>query len=594
MFPAAIALGLLGLAAHPAASQSAPPDVPAGIRSARQSDGVWRLDRPLGPQPSFWQTFLDLFSWKPSGALPFRRSVAFVAGVAQYVTLRPQLPYVDTDLTRMRNFLLTRGGFDTVFEVRNSGISRTLIEQYMATKFTRESADLGGADRLLFYYSGHGADNLSRVGYLQFSAAVPENYAGDSILPTREFEDWARVNVAKHLLIILDACSSGLAVRTMGSSSPEAANALSADPSGFLLTAGTADQKAFQLDASNRKGYSVFTDAILRSLQTGFDENKPFMTISEVLGRAQSYVGSFEAEQGQKMTPQIWPLSRRDGLGQGTFVFLNPRARNPAVPPSYSGLIAAKGESDEAAQIHSWLDAASGSDENERSPGTIRRNPKDGLDYVWIPPGEYMMGCSPGDKECRDDERPAHEVEITRGFWMGRTEVTEAAWARFLGGKVAGNPGMPRVGVAWAYANIFCGWAGLRLPTEAEWEYAARAGTTGARYGELDSVAWRSKATTFLVGFPRLRPVAGKQPNAWGLYDMLGNAWEWVADWYDKDYYNQNDSTGPTGPPSGTGHVLRGGAWSEVPKVVRVSYRGWSESATPGVNFGFRCAAGSH
>ena len=226
------------------------------------------------------------------------------------------------------------------------------------------------------------------------------------------------------------------------------------------------------------------------------------------------------------------------------------------------------------------------------SPGTTKVNPKDGLKYVWIPAGSFDMGCSPGDTECADNEKPAHYVTIAKGFWMGQTEVTVAALRAYL--RAAGDgrfanpsaaaasilgdaPGQqkgdqyPGVTRDWEFAADYCQWAGGRLPTEAEWEYAARGGSSEARYGDLDEIAWNpgnSGGTS--------HPVGQKRPNAFGLYDTLGNVGEWVSDGGDARL-----------------RVLRGGAWDTVPERLRVSARSLSTPTIPGrvieVYNGCRC-----
>jgi formylglycine-generating enzyme required for sulfatase activity len=221
--------------------------------------------------------------------------------------------------------------------------------------------------------------------------------------------------------------------------------------------------------------------------------------------------------------------------------------------------------------------------------GKTRRkiNPKDGLAYAWIPPGKFMMGCSPEDTACKQDEKPVHEVTITRGFRLGETEVTQAAYLRVTGKSPSIFRGvdLPVDSPSWNDASFYCKAIGGRLPSEAEWEYAARGGASGARYGDVNAVAWyqgNSEATTHTVG--------EKQKNGFGLYDILGNVEEWVADWLDENYTNQR-AVDPAGPSRGTHRALRGGSWVYPPELVRLSERDSDSPGFRGVASGVRCAA---
>src|SRR6266849_4839425 len=200
-------------------------------------------------------------------------------------------------------------------------------------------------------------------------------------------------------------------------------------------------------------------------------------------------------------------------------------------------------------------------------------NPMDGQTYVWIPPGEFTMGCSEADSECTDDEKPTHPVSIDKGFWLGQTEVTLAAYRKYAdrhGATVPEGAGdMPATQVSWAEAKTYCAAVGGRLPTEAEWEYAARGGKPGAYYGVVPEIAWYAGNSGDAP-----HAVGKKKPNAYGVYDVLGNVREWVLDRYFNKYDVAAPATGdaveqPLAPNAST--VARGGFWESEAAAIRVS-----------------------
>jgi formylglycine-generating enzyme required for sulfatase activity len=216
----------------------------------------------------------------------------------------------------------------------------------------------------------------------------------------------------------------------------------------------------------------------------------------------------------------------------------------------------------------------------------------------WIPAGRFTMG-SPTSEEGRDSGESQHEVVLSRGFFLAETECTQEQWESVMGGNPSYFKGAERPveQVSWEEAVEYCrkltakqrqegvlpeGWE-WRLPTEAEWEFAARAGTTGARYGELDAIAWHEgNAGSETHG------VRGKQANAWGLHDMIGNVWEWCGDWYGD--YPTGSVTDPTGPGSGSIRVNRGGRGVNVARYARSARRGGGDPGGRYAILGFRPA----
>jgi formylglycine-generating enzyme required for sulfatase activity len=224
---------------------------------------------------------------------------------------------------------------------------------------------------------------------------------------------------------------------------------------------------------------------------------------------------------------------------------------------------------------------------NSPKLGDSKTNPLDGLRYRWIPPGNVTTGCSQGDKECYEDEYPPRKITLTNGFWLGETEVTQAAFEHVMGYNPSvfqDQANFPVENVSWAEADAYCNAINGRLPSAAEWEYAARAGTSTPRYGNIDDVAWYLKNGDFTA-----HPVGKKKANAFGLYDMLGNVSEWTHTWYWVQLNQENIN--PTGPSLAEFRELRGGGWWDEPDVVRASYRSRVDPDTQDFGLGLRCVS---
>jgi formylglycine-generating enzyme required for sulfatase activity len=218
-----------------------------------------------------------------------------------------------------------------------------------------------------------------------------------------------------------------------------------------------------------------------------------------------------------------------------------------------------------------------------------------GWTFVKIPAGEFDMGCSPNDGECdgaNANERPRHHIRISKGFEIGKYEVTQAMWESIMGSNPSRFKGADRPveKVSWVKTQEFLRRLNARddgyhyrLPTEAEWEYAARAGSTTAHYGNLDTIAWHSGNSN-----RQTHPVGQKQPNAWGLYDVEGNVYEWVQDRYIQKYYSISPLVDPQGPALGLGRVIRGGSFRSRGRSLRLSDR-WFSTQGRGKDVGFRC-----
>ena len=273
-------------------------------------------------KPFFYTAFEKLMDivFSNSNDLPFGKSVAFITGVSEYKNISPDLDFVENDIRRMKNFLLNDGGFDEVFIAKNDIVTRDLVEHYMFNVLPRR---LSKEDRLLFYYSGHGADRGGNTGYLQFAGAQPNNFAGPQVLSVNTTTEWLTLDI-KHILIILDNCSAGLGVAK--SSNVEERQlmieTLSRGGSRTVITAGTGDQETYGVD-----GNSVFTHAFLNALESGkADKGDGFITISEIQASVEKDINFFNMTNPNQMTPSFHLLKRE--IYPGTFIFINPNASN--------------------------------------------------------------------------------------------------------------------------------------------------------------------------------------------------------------------------------------------------------------------------
>jgi formylglycine-generating enzyme required for sulfatase activity len=220
------------------------------------------------------------------------------------------------------------------------------------------------------------------------------------------------------------------------------------------------------------------------------------------------------------------------------------------------------------------------------------------MEMLCVPAGTFMMGCtqpSTSQSGCNGDENPTHSVTLTQAFYMGRYEVTQGQWVATMGSNPSNFQGAsypdaanrPVERVPWTTVQSYLTATAMRLPSEAEWEYACRAGTNSAfNNGSSDdatvgTIAWYSPSAG-----GQTHAVGGKAANALGLYDMSGNVWEWVNDWYGA--YSSGAQTNPLGPVSGTSHVIRGGSWYYASTYVRSACRSAYDGT--GIDFGFRVA----
>ena len=538
---------------------------------------------------------------EPAASAPTRR-VALLVGINEYCKRGfIDLKWAENDVAEMEQEL-RRLGFDKVVVMKGSseGEFRPTKEN-IETQLKGLLADVGKDDIVLVMLSGHGQElkvkfrgpdgrELERDDgfYCPVNAVLnqPDTMVSLSYLTDDLLAKWGGKN-----LVLLDACRDGVVDLDKGVRARGVQGRVVSLPEGTAILFSCASRQTSLERDELRHG--VFAYSVLETLRA--EAGSGAITWSALVDDVQNRVAELNPRQ-EPIQAGVMPkvvLGRRRG-----------------------------------------------------SPSLITNSL--GMKFAPIKAGEFLMGSPDTDKDAEDDEKPQHRVRITRPFYLGVHEVTRGQFRRFVddsgyqtdaekdgkGGwgwnEAANNfeqaprytwreAGLeqtdlhPVVNVSWNDAVAFAEWLGrkegktYRLPTEAEWEYACRAGTTTryfhgddaealAEVGNVEDATAREKypdwksAIAARDGFVYTAPVGRYRPNAWGLHDMHGNVWEWCWDWYGKDFYKASRVDDPAGPLEAADRVIRGGSWSSSPHFCRSAIR---RRDTPGLRnslLGFRLA----
>lgn len=474
-----------------------------------------------------------------------RKRIALVIGNNSY-RLSPLKNSVND--ARVMAVALRRLGFEV--EVENN-----LGYQEMLSSITAFGKKLRDGGIGLFYYAGHGMQ-VNGVNYL-----IPV----DARIESEDEMRFKAVDAGMVLatmersksdlnLIILDACRNNPFSRSFRNPTLGLANIDA--PHGSLIAYATAPSKTAD-DGDGRNG--LYTTELVKVLET------PGITLEEVFGRTLKAV---QEKSGYKQNPLIAANL------EGEFYFIPPSTVSD-MPSSSRG----------AGLLPDPSEGYSRSGDSQSRPF--------GMDFVNVPGGCFQMGDVFGDGE--SDEKPVHEVCLSN-YAIGKFEVTQSQWRRVMGSNPSRENSRcdtcPVENVSWYDAQEFIRRVNsvtgetYRLPTEAEWEYAARSGGKNEKFSggaDGEAVAWyKGNSLTYS------HSVGQKQPNGLGIHDMSGNVWEWVSDWYDSDYFTKSSLNDPEGPSSGSYRVLRGGSWGSSTKYIRTSDRFRIVPDNYSINLGFR------
>ena len=541
----------------------------------------------------------------------YRQSYALVIGVSRYTNGLKSLPGVSEDIPEVKNAL------------ENNGFEVTVVMNPDATTMKQAYTDFiarygqGSDNRLLFYFAGHGYTERmpygGDIGYICPSDAPSPNtspaaFAGNAI-PMAEVEIFAKRIRSNHAMFIFDACFAGQIFTPNNRAIPAIISYKTHDPVRMFITSGTAEEEV--------PDNSIFRPQFTQALKGDADANHDgFITGTELGEYLQTTVVNYS---NNAQHPQYGKI-RDPKLDKGDFVFTvnQPLSKPPVIvneralelygqlelTTEISGMLYIDGEKVREVNANTvlTLNVSAGTRKieimgeetvekevaitaNETANLTMKKRPRESLsrdlEMVFVQGGTFEMGSNDG----YSNEKPVHSVTLD-DFSIGKTEVTQTQWREVMGSDPPGldNKGCdqcPVEGVTWDDVQNFITKLDqktgktYRLPTEAEWEYAAKGGNESRGYpysgsSNLDDVAWNNQNSG-----NKTHPVGQKQPNELGLYDMSGNVWEWCGDWYGPGYYQGNPVSNPKGPSSGSIRVNRGGSWYDYPEICHTTIRNY-------------------
>jgi formylglycine-generating enzyme required for sulfatase activity len=489
------------------------------------------------------------------------RRKALLIGNAKYAKL-PPVPSAEADLT------LIRSALESIrFQVTTA---TNLPFAQMGQTVRAFSASIRPGDEVFLYFSGIGMHSQQQGDNFLLAADFDPARRDNAFSLTAIMQDIDEKNPANKMVFI-DAARSGKAL---------------GEAAGLILPL---EQVSETLMVFSHQFEQVFADATAAAGQPGpFAQaiaaalRKPGLSLFAISGEV--IVTTANLSKGQ-----LQPVTAMQKLTKNS-VYLEPEAVKPIVIEKPVVVL----------------------QKAELEAGATRELKKAGLLFSWIPPGEFQMGCVPADRECAANESPRHVAKITQGFWITKTEVTAKSFNEFSRATGAPMPkptttnkdwllrANPVTRVSWESAQGYCQWIGGRLPTEAEWEYAARGGVADRifpwgdtpdpdqanMFGKAKDKSKRDQWDEYTSA-----PVGSFEGNPWGLMDVSGNVREWVFDWYDPAYYKPDAMTDPKGPQSSPvkERVVRGGDFYSKIKMLRLSSREFRPPDESDNRTGFRC-----